>query len=77
MDELEAAEAVIRGIAARYDRTLARFAEDQKALAADEAERSARNAELEGARAAAQQAEAAADADLQSLLAKVNALLTM
>ncbi|KAK9826333.1 hypothetical protein WJX74_009762 [Apatococcus lobatus] len=69
-EELEAAEAAIRGVSARYDRALARLEEDRMALAADEAEQSSRNAELKQAHASAQKSKAAAEAGLQNLLVK-------
>ena len=74
-DELEAAESAIRGVSARYDRTLARLAEDRTTLAADETEQSARSAELDEAHATAQQAQVAAESQLQGLLAKVGSFL--
>ena len=50
----------MHSLAAKYDKTLARLAEDRKAVTAEEAERDAEEAAVADSRAQASQAEAAA-----------------
>lgn len=60
-DKLADIDSHMHSLAAKYDKTLARLAEDRKAVAMEEAERDAEESTVEGTRAQAAAAEAAAE----------------
>lgn len=59
-DKLSGIDQQVHSLAAKYDKTLARLAEDRKAVAAEEAERQAEEATAQSTREQAAAAEAAA-----------------